>query len=245
VARLELQRTGIALLDREVGGIPRGSRTIVIGPPGSGKTVLTMQFLWAGLEAGETVSWDVFDRPWTWVREYFASFGWDVSPHEARGRLIPIQSFPHEHYPRDPRVRYSSLADFEEMKRIDLELSRAGVSRFVFGDHYEHILHLLPEEEWHRVEQWTVNWCHHDRITNLDVVNEARDRDPLTSRLMDFTLLLANNVIRLRTREVRGRVRREMRIERMEGVSHPLDWIPFAITPRGISAGRRAVGLGG
>jgi hypothetical protein len=46
------------------------------------------------------------------------------------------------------------------------------------------------------------------RITNLDVVNEVRDRDPLTSRLMDFTCLLANNVIRLRTREVRGRVRR-------------------------------------
>lgn len=89
-----------------------------------------------------------------------------------------------------------------------------------------------------------MNWCHHDRVTSLDAVNEVRDRDPLTSRLMDFTFLLANNVIRLRTREVRGRVRREMRIERMEGVSHPLDWVPFVITPRGITASRRAVGLG-
>jgi KaiC/GvpD/RAD55 family RecA-like ATPase len=43
VAGLDLQRMGIAFLDREVGGIPRGSRTILIGPPGSGKTVFCMR----------------------------------------------------------------------------------------------------------------------------------------------------------------------------------------------------------
>jgi circadian clock protein KaiC len=232
----ERQSTGIEGLDRLLGGgIPRGSRSLLIGPHGGGLTVFAMQFLWAGLEAGETVAYDVWDRPWPKLRAYFGSFGWDVAPHEESRRLIPIQSFPHfEPYPRDPRVRYFALPDFEEMKRIDLELSRAGVSRFVFGDSYEHIFHDGDEAHWHAVEQWTVHWTHHDRITNLDLVHEAAAREPQVQRLMDFTLLLADNVLRFRARELRGRWRRELRIERMEGVAHPLDWLPFEVTPRGI-----------
>jgi circadian clock protein KaiC len=45
---------GVAGLDGMLeGGIPRGSAAAVIGPPGSGKTVLGLGFLAAGLEAGE------------------------------------------------------------------------------------------------------------------------------------------------------------------------------------------------
>lgn len=35
----EIQKTGIDFFDREIDGFLRGSRTIIIGPPGSGKTV--------------------------------------------------------------------------------------------------------------------------------------------------------------------------------------------------------------
>jgi KaiC/GvpD/RAD55 family RecA-like ATPase len=233
---MERQRTGIpALDDRLGGGIPRGTRAVLVGPPGSGKTVFTMQFLWAGLEAGETVAYSVFDRPWPKVQAYFASFGWDVRPHVESGRLVPIQAFHHfAPFPRDAKVRYFDLADFEEMQRVDLDLSRAGVSRFAFGDSYEHIFDAGDEKQWHRVEQWTVNWSHHSAMTNFDVVQEAAVREPHVQRLMDFTYLLADHVLRFRTRERDGRHRRELRIERMEGVDHPLDWIPFEIGRGGI-----------
>lgn len=230
----EFHRTGIDELDRLIGGFPRGSRTIVSGPPGSGKTVFAMHFAWAGLQAGERVAWDVFDRPWPRLRRYFASFGWDVAPSEASGALIPIQAFPHDDaFPRDPAVRYFDLADIEAMRRIDLDLTAAGVSRFVFADSYEGIFHLLTEAEWHRIEEWTVNWCHHGAITNFDVVNEIPDRDEVTRRLLGFTDLLANNLVRFRIAETGGRRRRELRIERLEGHAHPLDWLPFEITAGG------------
>jgi circadian clock protein KaiC len=230
------QSTGIPALDDLIGGgIPKGTRAILVGPHGSGKSVFSMQFLWAGLEAGETVSYDVFDRPWTKMRAYFRSFGWDLAPYEAQGKFLAIQAFPHfEPFPRDPRVRYFELSDFEEMRRIDLELTEAGVTRFVFGDSYEHIFQDGTEEEWHRVEQWTVNWTHASGITNLDLVNEVSSREPHVQRLMDFTYLLADHILRFRTREFDGRLRRELRIVRMEGVNHPLDWIPFEIRPDGI-----------
>lgn len=235
---IELQATGIEGLDEIIGGIPRGSRSLLLGPPGSGKRVFAMSFLWSGLQAGETVAWDVYDRPWTQMRRYFQSFGWDITSYEKDSRFIPIQAFPHHgEYERDPYVRYFALVDFEEMKRIDLELSKAGVTRFVFGDSYEHIFHELPEKNWHEIEQWTVNWCHHSRMTNFDIVHESRERDAFVNRLIDFTLMLANNIIRFRVREVNLRLQREFRIEKMECVSHPIDWIPFQITKKGIEIG--------
>ena len=232
---IELQRTGIEGLDRLIGGIPRGSRNLIYGPPGTGKTVFAMQFLWTGLQQGETVSYDVFDRPWTHMRRYFASFGWDITPYEQQGKFIPIQAFPHpKEYPKDPLVRYFSLADFNTMQEIDLDLSRAGVTRFVAGDNFEHVFTSLSEEQWMLVEHWTINWCHHDGITNVDIMTEVRERDPVTNRLMDFTFSLAHNIFRFRLREVNGKLRRELRIEKMEGVAHPLEWLPFEITPQGI-----------
>lgn len=232
----ERQSTGIAALDQLLGGgVPRGTRALLIGPPGSGKTVFAMQFLWAGLLAGETVAYDVFDRPWPKMRTYFQSFGWDITPYEERGRFVAIQAFPHfDPFPRDPRVRYFELADFEEMRHIDLDLSRAGATRFVFGDGYEHIFQEGSEEEWHKVEHWTVNWSHFSAMTNFDVVQEVSAREPHIQRLVDFTFLLADHILRFRTVEAGGRFHRELRIERMEGVAHPLDWIPFEIRGDGI-----------
>lgn len=46
--------TGIAGLDGLIeGGIPRGFTVLVAGNPGTGKTILTSHFLYAGLQKGE------------------------------------------------------------------------------------------------------------------------------------------------------------------------------------------------
>lgn len=229
--------TGIAGLDELIGGgIPAGTRTLVVGPQGAGKTVFALSFLWAGLRAGETVSIDVFDRPWPAYRRYFRSFGWDVEPYEKERRLIPVQAFPHfEPFERDPYVRYFRLTEFADLQEIDLELSRAGVSRFVFCDSFHGIFHMAGEADWHRVEAWTVNWCQAHRISNLDLIHTDEGADDYTRRLVAFTLTLANNIVRFRMRKEGGERVREMLIERMEMTSHPTDWLRVEISPHGMS----------
>ena len=76
-------KTGIRELDKLIGGgIESGSRNILYGPPGTGKTVFAMQFLWQGLQEGETVAFDVMLLPYSpitnplqVVLEYPIAFG--------------------------------------------------------------------------------------------------------------------------------------------------------------------------
>ena len=226
-------RTGIKKFDELVGGIESGSRTILYGPPGTGKTVFAMQFLWEGLKDGEAVSYDVFDKPFPRLRWYFRSFGWDIESYEKAGKFISIQAFPHfAPYPRDPGVIYFSLADFEEMKRIDKLISDAGVTRFAAGDFHEWMFGTLNVEYMVPVETWTVNWSYYDDIANVDVMTAASARDMKIVEATDLDINVANNLIFFRFNE--EICRREMRIVKMEGVEHPLKWLPFKITGEGI-----------
>ncbi len=227
------RKTGIAKLDELTGGIESGSRTILYGPPGTGKTVFAMQFLWEGLKGGEAVSYDVFDKPFPRLRRYFASLGWDIEPHEEQGMFISVQAFPHfAPYPRDPRVHYFSLSDFEEMKRLDALITEAGVTRFAAGDFHEWMFGSLSVEYMVPVEAWTVNWSHYDDICNVDVMTAASERDMRIVEATDLDLNVANNIILFRLNEETWR--REMRIVKMEGTAHPLEWLPFRITGSGI-----------
>lgn len=226
-------KTGIIEFNRLVGGIESGSRTILYGPPGTGKTVFAMQFLWQGLLEGETVSFDVFDKPFPRLRSYFKSFGWDIEPYEAKKKFISIQAFPHfEPYPKDANVIYFSLDDFEEMKRIDGLLSDNHVTRFAAGDFSEHMFALYELKYMLPVEDWTINWSHFDNIANIDIMTTATQKDIATQRATDLDFNKAHNLIFFRFNE--KTFQREMRIIKMEGCSHPLEWLPFKITEKGI-----------
>lgn len=227
-------KTGIKGLDKAVGGgIESGSRNILYGPPGVGKTVFAMQFLWQGLREGETVAFDVMDKPFARLITYFESFGWNVESYLEEDKLIAIQAFPHfEPYPKDKRVIYFDLEDFEEMKRIDALISKKNVTRFAAGDFSEQMFSLYDLKYMEPVEDWTINWCHFDNIVNIDIMTAATQKDTMVQRATDLDLNKAHNIFLFRFNE--EKCCRELRIVKMEGSQHPLEWLPFMITGKGI-----------
>ncbi len=68
-----------AILD---GGQIRESATLVRGPPGSGKSIFSLHFLAAGVDAGETGLYINLGEPEDYIRDTARDFGFDISAIE-------------------------------------------------------------------------------------------------------------------------------------------------------------------
>lgn len=80
---LERISTGIANLDALMeGGIPKGFTVLVAGNPGTGKTILTTQFLYEGLLKGESALYVSFSESKKQFYENFSRFGMKLADFE-------------------------------------------------------------------------------------------------------------------------------------------------------------------
>lgn len=87
-------RTGIPGLDEILyGGLPERNIVLVSGGPGTGKSIMGMQFLYEGLAAGESSVFVALEEHPAAVRRSFRHFGWDVSKYEQQGKFALIDAF--------------------------------------------------------------------------------------------------------------------------------------------------------
>ncbi|MDK2892146.1 ATPase domain-containing protein [Methanohalophilus sp.] len=80
--------TGVMGLDDMLeGGVPEGFSVIVTGPPGTGKTTLSMQFLVDGIKKGEKCIFFSFEESLQQLVQHFMRFGWDLGKYIDDGYL--------------------------------------------------------------------------------------------------------------------------------------------------------------
>ena len=73
--------TCIAGLDEVLnGGLPAGQTTLISGGPGSGKSVLSLEFLYRGAAAGEPGIFVTFEERASAVRQNALALGWGLHP---------------------------------------------------------------------------------------------------------------------------------------------------------------------
>ncbi|MDO9516820.1 MAG: gas vesicle protein GvpD [Methanosarcinaceae archaeon] len=81
--------TGITGLDNMVySGIPDGSIISIIGPAGSGKTIFSLQFLYANLLQGKKCIYISVAHTMEELVNNSLKFGWDLSPYIENQKLI-------------------------------------------------------------------------------------------------------------------------------------------------------------
>jgi circadian clock protein KaiC len=117
--------TGVPELDAMLeGGLPRGSATMVAGGAGTGKTLLGLHLITAGVAQGEPGVIVTFQENPRQLREIARSFGWDLAEMERQGLLVHLYSSPVEIQPDIHAAHVREIVQRIGAKRVSLILSK-------------------------------------------------------------------------------------------------------------------------
>lgn len=88
--------TGIPELDAQIeGGLPEGKSYLVTGAPGTGKTILCIQFVYKALTQAEKAIYVSIDQKPAEIIEQAASLGWDFTNYIDKKQLIILDASPY------------------------------------------------------------------------------------------------------------------------------------------------------
>jgi len=96
MSSLQLAKSGIPGLDEIAGGgLPKGRCIALHGGPGSGKTILSIQFLYRGaVDYGENGVFVSLSENPAEIRANMNAFGWNLKKLEKEGKLVMLDARP-------------------------------------------------------------------------------------------------------------------------------------------------------
>lgn len=220
--------TGVPGLDpRLQGGFPLNRAILIHGEPGSGKSTMALQFLAAGLEAGENgVCVSVDEKP-RHLLDDVAPFGWDLEKAASDGRLTMLDASPYFTKIRNKTKSSMPVDACHIATDLTQQLSRTGAKRLVIDS----MSSLVPPELSRAQAQdylrsLIMSFEDNLKATVVLTCRSACD-DPLG--LCDAAQHLVSGVIELRVRQVYSACTRYMFIKKMRATSAPPQEYPFVI----------------
>ncbi|MBB1473826.1 circadian clock protein KaiC [Luteimonas sp. MC1782] len=149
-------QTGIAGFDELTGGgLPVGRTTLLLGGPGSGKTIFSLGFLAHGCrQCGEPGIFVAFEETADRIVANARGFGWDL------GALPPEQLYFLDRVPSADAVHAGAFDLTGMLAGLGAQASAMGARRIVF-DALDILLDLLPDDasrrrEVYRVHEWLI-----------------------------------------------------------------------------------------
>ena len=132
--------TGIKMLDQILsGGIPMGSSSLLIGPPGTGKSVILLQFIIEGAKRGEHGLFISFEESTDQIIRNAESFGWKLKSFIDSGMVKVVSSLPEEYRPEEHFKRIKDITAQTNVKRFALE-SLSTLERIYSPDKFREIV---------------------------------------------------------------------------------------------------------
>ncbi len=213
------------------GGVDRGSSVLVLGPAGTGKSLLTLTFIKTAVARGERAAMFVFDEEIGLLIERALALGIDLQSMIDAEQLVLEQVDAAELAPGafSSRVRYCVETYGAKTVVID---SLNGYQAAMVGEHAL-ILHMHELLQYLNRQGATTFLT----VAQLGIVGDMRSPVDVT--------YLADTVILLRYFEARGRVRRAVSVVKKRTGPHEDTIREYQIGSHGITLGRPLTGFQG
>src|SRR5271166_2770997 len=216
--------TDIPALDKLMGGgIESGSSTLVIGPAGTGKSLLVLQFVAAAIKRGESVAMFIFDEELGLLVSRSKVMGIDLDAMRETGKLLMVQ------------VDAAEISPGEFAHKVRKSVEKDNI-RTVVIDSLNGYQNSMPQEQYlilhmHELLQYLnrVGAATFLTVAQHGMVGEMKSPVDVT--------YLADTVILLRYFEAFGQVRRAISMLKKRTGAHENTIRELFISGSGISVG--------
>lgn len=216
--------SGITEVDQLLGGgVMRGSSTLILGPAGTGKSLLSIHFALAAIERGKRAAMFIFDEEVGFLLARTREMGLDLAALCESGKLIVEQVDAAEMSPGEFAHKVRAHVDTNSIRTVVID-SLNGYQA-AMPDEKALLLHV------HELLQY----LNRQGATTFLTVAQHGLVGYMESPV-DVTYL-ADTVILMRYFEAEGRVRRAMSIIKNRGGSHEYTIREYVISEGGISLG--------
>jgi circadian clock protein KaiC len=218
--------TGVLKLDPAIGGgLLRGSTSLLVGPTGSGKTILGLHFLFEGISRNEPGLLASFEESPTMVGLSIASLGFDSARLAEGGLLTHL---------------YVSAVEMnidDVMERIVTLVEARGIRRLVVDSVADLQATASDESRFHSYIYAMMQYFAAANITTyFTLEGHLRTGDQRLSQAQ--VSYLCDNVIALDYGETEGEVRRSLSVVKTRASYHDMRVHEFTIGDRGIELQR-------
>ncbi len=222
--------TGIAGFDLITGGgLPRGRTTLLLGGPGSGKTVFALEFLVHGARAPEEPGIFVaFEEHSKSILANAHSFGWSL-PELQSGKLSFVDAQP------SLDLVHSGSFDLGGMlAALQAMVEATGARRIVF-DALDVVLALLGDAAARRTEMYRLHdWLLAHQLTAVITAKAVGEElSHVGQEPFGFMQYMVDCAVVLNHKVVLGVSQRNLRVQKYRGTSFDENESPFVIGKSG------------
>ena len=224
--------SGIPGLDQMMtGGYPAGSASILAGPSGAGKTVMSLQFVAAGLTKHEPCVYASFQESLPQLQAKARHFGWDLQKEVAAGSLVVMSVQPIE-------LGLDAIAT-----QLRQAVSSIGARRVVIDS----ISELQRADDSGRFADYLWALAHAIRRDGATAVltSETSAFFGPAFELAHGLSYIADNIVLLRYTELDSEIHRALVIVKMRDSDHTKSLVEFEITNRGALVKGKFAGVTG
>ncbi len=213
--------TGIAGLDTVLeGGVPKNHTVLLAGVSGSGKSILSMQFLLAGAQKGERGVYITFEEDEESLLKVFDGFSWNLKKY-LKADLIRI-------------IRYDPYRFQDIMDILSSNIKQMGAKRLVIDSISAIGLYIQDAREIRKTLVDMQTLVKRSGCTAL-IVTEVLSDNPKKLSRFDVEEFVADGIVVLYYVPVANEYTRSILIWKMRSTNHSRKVHPFKITKDGIT----------